>query len=134
MTKKIKKGFTIVELVIVIAVIGILAAVLIPTFANLVTKANETALQENLRNAYTSYASEYDYSANTPTLYTRDKVVFTTAEFTDENGEIVISASSDNSNVYIYSSDGKYVESESEIVTNIYLGKFEGYHAYALID
>lgn len=30
--KKNKKGFTIVELVIVIAVIGILAAVLIPTF------------------------------------------------------------------------------------------------------
>jgi type IV pilus assembly protein PilA len=32
-----RKGFTIVELVIVIAVIGILAAILIPTFVN-VTK------------------------------------------------------------------------------------------------
>ena len=32
MVKRIKKGFTIVELVIVIAVIGILSAVLIPTF------------------------------------------------------------------------------------------------------
>lgn len=40
--KVLKKGFTIVELVIVIAVIAILAAVLIPTFANLVDKANET--------------------------------------------------------------------------------------------
>lgn len=38
-----KKGFTIVELVIVIAVIAILAAVLIPTFANLVEKANQSA-------------------------------------------------------------------------------------------
>ena len=35
---KSKKGFTIVELVIVIAVIAILAAVLIPTFSNLVKK------------------------------------------------------------------------------------------------
>lgn len=35
-----KKGFTVVELVIVIAVIAILAAVLIPTFANLIQKAN----------------------------------------------------------------------------------------------
>ncbi len=35
-----KKGFTIVELVIVIAVIGILAAVLIPTFTSLIAKAN----------------------------------------------------------------------------------------------
>ena len=38
-----KKGFTIVELVIVIAVIAILAAVLIPTFVGLVNKANESA-------------------------------------------------------------------------------------------
>ena len=42
-----KKGFTIVELVIVIAVIAILAAVLIPNLSRLVTKANESAaLQE----------------------------------------------------------------------------------------
>ena len=38
-----KKGFTIVELVIVIAVIAILSAVLIPTFSNLIRKANVSA-------------------------------------------------------------------------------------------
>lgn len=38
-----KKGFTIVELVIVIAVIAILAAVLIPTFSGLVKKAQLSA-------------------------------------------------------------------------------------------
>ena len=36
-----RSGFTMVELVIVIAVIAILAAVLIPTFASVVTRANE---------------------------------------------------------------------------------------------
>ena len=41
-----KKGFTIVELVIVVAVIAILAAVLIPTFSNLVKKANISADQQ----------------------------------------------------------------------------------------
>ena len=41
--RKNKKGFTIVELVIVIAVIAILAAVLIPTFSSLIKKANESA-------------------------------------------------------------------------------------------
>ena len=41
-----KKGFTIVELVIVIAVIAILAAVLIPTFVGLVNKANIAADQQ----------------------------------------------------------------------------------------
>lgn len=38
-----KKGFTIVELVIVIAVVAVLAAVLIPTFVSLVNKANQSS-------------------------------------------------------------------------------------------
>ena len=45
-----KKGFTIVELVIVIAVIAILAAVLIPTFSNVVEKANESSALQACRN------------------------------------------------------------------------------------
>lgn len=48
MRKTNRKGFTIVELVIVIAVIAILAAVLIPTFASIVSKANESNLQQVL--------------------------------------------------------------------------------------
>ncbi len=40
--KRNKKGFTIIELVVVIAVIAILAAVLIPTFSNIIKKANES--------------------------------------------------------------------------------------------
>ena len=48
-----KRGFTIVELVIVIAVIAILAAVLIPTYANLVKKANEAAALSDAKNLVT---------------------------------------------------------------------------------
>lgn len=50
MKKMNKKGFTIVELVIVIAVIAILAAVLIPTFSGIIRKAkisNDTNLAKN---------------------------------------------------------------------------------------
>ena len=53
MKKTNKKGFTIVELVIVIAVIAILSAILIPTFSNLVTKANKTAALAEAKTAYT---------------------------------------------------------------------------------
>ena len=49
-----KKGFTIVELVIVIAVIAVLAAVLIPTFSNLVKKANMSADQQAVRQMNTA--------------------------------------------------------------------------------
>ena len=48
---KNRKGFTIVELVIVIAVIAILAAVLIPTFSGIVSKANQSAAQQTAMQA-----------------------------------------------------------------------------------
>ena len=38
MMKNKRRGFTVVELVIIIAVVAILAAVLIPTYVNLVKK------------------------------------------------------------------------------------------------
>ena len=53
MKKMNKKGFTIVELVIVIAVIGILATVLIPTFSSVIKKANDNAALQEARNAMT---------------------------------------------------------------------------------
>ena len=52
MKRNNKKGFTIVELVIVIAVIAILAGVLIPTFTGVVDKAQASAAQQELVAAY----------------------------------------------------------------------------------
>ena len=54
-----KRGFTIVELVVVIAVIAILASVLIPTFANVVKAANKSKALQEARNAYTDYLANY---------------------------------------------------------------------------
>lgn len=55
-----KKGFTIVELVIVIAVIAILAAVLIPTFSNVISQANQSNALQVTRNAWTDRMVSYD--------------------------------------------------------------------------
>ena len=52
MKKMNKKGFTIVELVIVIAVIAILAAVMIPTFGGIIKKANKSAAEQGATSAY----------------------------------------------------------------------------------
>lgn len=58
MKKSNRKGFTIVELVIVIAVIAILAAVLIPTFTNLIKKANESSDIQAVRQMNTILSAE----------------------------------------------------------------------------
>ena len=65
--KQSKKGFTIVELVIVIGVIGILSAILIPTFVNLNSKAEEAKIKEECASAYTMYVIDSsDESSFTP--------------------------------------------------------------------
>ena len=58
MKRSNKKGFTIVELVIVIAIIAILAAVLIPTFASLIQKANESKDTQLVKNLNTALAAD----------------------------------------------------------------------------
>lgn len=54
---KNRKGFTIVELVIVIAVIGILAAVLIPTFTTVTRQARLSSATSQAKNATTAVNS-----------------------------------------------------------------------------
>lgn len=68
--KNNRKGFTIVELVIVIAVIAVLATVLVPTFGNVIAKANNTALIQEIKNEHTSYVTEYaDKDGYSDTVY-----------------------------------------------------------------
>lgn len=69
MIKKFKKAFTITELVIVIAVIAILAAVLIPTFSTVISKANESAAMQECRNEWTEMSVEVMTEENTSDGY-----------------------------------------------------------------
>lgn len=47
-----KKGFTIMEMLIVVAIIAVLAAIAIPTFNSALTKSKEAADIANIRAAY----------------------------------------------------------------------------------
>jgi type IV pilus assembly protein PilA len=70
MTKK-NEGFTLIELMIVIAIIGILAAIAIPQFAAYRQRSYNSAAQADLRNAATAQEAYYvDNSmyTNDPTL------------------------------------------------------------------
>lgn len=69
MKKQTKKGFTLVELVIVIAVIAILSAILIPTFGNVISEAKENAAREDARTAYQQFLMDHKENA----IVTSDK-------------------------------------------------------------
>ena len=57
MKKHNKKGFTLVELLVVIVIIGILAAVIIPNVANNIEKANKSAAEQEAKTKYNEVLS-----------------------------------------------------------------------------
>ena len=88
MKRNNKKGFTIVELVIVIAVIAILSAVMIPTFSGIVDKANESARDQEAANLYKVYLIDHDYKT-TPLDTLTGVVVVDGYEYTVTAGQLV---------------------------------------------
>lgn len=50
--KRSKKGFTLMEMLIVVAIIAVLVAIAIPTFSGALTKAKEAADMANVRAYY----------------------------------------------------------------------------------
>ena len=85
MGKKLKRAFTITELVIVIAVIAILAAVLIPTFTSLINRANESADMQAVKNMNTALMNEELLTGEKPRNLTEVHAILSEAGY-DSDG------------------------------------------------
>ena len=73
-----KKGFTLAELLIVVAIIGVLVAISIPIFTSQLEKSRDSTSAANIRNAYAeaqaSYLSESSSDPNVTINKTGNKI------------------------------------------------------------
>ena len=94
--RKNKKGFTLVELVIVIAVIAILAAVLLPTFAGIINRARANAALQRATSIRDEFFGEHCES------YSQLKWI----DKTDSNKAYVTKIYiNENNNLYVFTLD-----------------------------
>jgi len=73
MTKRMKGGFTLIELMIVVAIIGILAAVAIPAFMKYMRKSKNTEAVQGVKKLFDGARTYYGDDAN----------------FTDRTGNVI---------------------------------------------
>lgn len=95
---KNKKGFTLMEMLIVVAIIAILIAIAIPTFASSLNKARIATDEANIRSGYASVMATVltDDSVDVEGNSTKAKATY----WLNKDGSVTAGAAADNTKAY----------------------------------
>ena len=122
-----KKGFTIVELVIVIAVIAILVSILIPTFSGLITKANMTADASTVK-TFNTYLAADEVENGKPQTMTQVVEVMDKYGYNLENFRLSVSG-----NKLLWNQDtNRFIIKNGDDV--VYADSAENYKYWEIVD
>lgn len=92
--KKNKKGFTLIELIVTLAIIAMLTVVLTPKFAGYITEAKKTQILSQMRNVVIG-AESYNIKETATAIKDTDKFAdfkdtLVTAGYLDDNANSII--------------------------------------------
>lgn len=81
---KLSKGFTLIELMIVVAIIGVLAAIAVPSYQDSVVKSEMTRVVSELA----SYKTAFEVEANNSGSVDNESLGYVRSNLVQDNGNI----------------------------------------------